>query len=97
MAVVSLVVAIASNWLASKQIKQLQEAVNLFTIVTETFETEVQSMKEEVRLLRSKTNISQDSLTKAEIEKQRLAQKEREQTWKQLKDIGRAWKWWTKQ
>jgi len=96
-AMISLGVAIASNRLADRQIKQLQSAVNLFTKVTETFETEVQSLKEEVMLLRNKTDISQDSLVKAETEKQRLAQKERELTWRQLKDIGRAWKWWTEQ
>ena len=92
-AIVSLAITLGSYIQASRQIKELQIAVGLFKKVTESFDSEVQLLREDVGLLRDKVNTTQDSQLKIVVEKEKLAQREKELAWRRLKDAGKAWKW----
>lgn len=89
----SMIIAYYSSRQANRQIVQLQQAITLFHKATQTYDNEVVSLKKEIDLRKNKLGFADDILIRAEVEKQKIAQKERELQWRKLKDLGRAWKW----
>ena len=91
---VSLLLTIAKIRLDKVQVRTLQDLVKSMSKVIYTYDHEVTALRREVESLRREMGAGAElEPAKIELERQRIAQREREAEWRRMRDIAKALGW----
>jgi hypothetical protein len=90
----SLLVTFVKTLLDGKKHRVLKEMATSLRKIAESFDNELSSTRRRVEILETKLRSDDElALARIEVEKQKVALREREVEWRKIRDLSKAWKW----
>ena len=90
----SLLVTFVKTILDSKKHRVFEEVATSLRKIAESFDNELSSTRRRMEILETKSRSDGElALARIEVEKQKVALREREAEWRKIRDLSKAWKW----
>ncbi|UCD06951.1 MAG: hypothetical protein JSW41_03900 [Candidatus Aenigmatarchaeota archaeon] len=92
--VIALAIAVIKLYLERETSKQLRKLVESLSKVVYSYHNEVGQLRREIQTLRSETKDTKSAEERRiELERQKLAQRERQTEWQKIRDIAKGIGW----